>query len=78
MALQLGALRDALISAGAPPDKADKASEELAGYDNRLAKIETRIAVLAWMIGGIYVVLTLLGGPAIWLLLRVASKLGAL
>jgi hypothetical protein len=30
MALQLGALREALIEAGASPAKADKASEELA------------------------------------------------
>lgn len=30
MALQLGALRDALIDAGASTDKADKAAEELA------------------------------------------------
>jgi hypothetical protein len=37
MALQLGALRDALIDAGAKPEKADKAAEELAGYENRLA-----------------------------------------
>lgn len=49
MALQLGALRDALLSAGTPADKADKAAEELAGYENRLAGIETRLAVLTWM-----------------------------
>jgi hypothetical protein len=30
MALQLGALRDALLDAGAKPDKADKAAEEVA------------------------------------------------
>ena len=33
MALQLGALRDALIDAGAKQEKADKAAEELAGYE---------------------------------------------
>ena len=36
MALQLGALRDALLDAGASPDKADKAAEELATYENQL------------------------------------------
>lgn len=51
MALQLGALREALIDAGASVDKADKASEELAGYDNRLAAIDTRLAVLTWIAG---------------------------
>ena len=51
MALQLGALRDALLDAGASQEKADKAAEELAAYENRLAGIETRLAVLTWMIG---------------------------
>jgi hypothetical protein len=47
MALQLGAL----LSAGAAPEKADKVAEELAGYENRLAGIETRLTLLTWMIG---------------------------
>lgn len=51
MALQLGALRDALIDAGAKPEKADKAAEELAGYESRLASIDTRMSVLTWMAG---------------------------
>ncbi|HTI81800.1 MAG TPA: hypothetical protein VL614_15230 [Acetobacteraceae bacterium] len=51
MALQLGALREALIDAGATTDKADKAAEELAGYENRLASIDTRLSVLTWMAG---------------------------
>lgn len=51
MALQLGAVRDALLDAGASVEKADKASEELAGYENRLASIDTRLAVLTWMVG---------------------------
>jgi hypothetical protein len=51
MVLQLGALRDALIDAGANPVKADKAAEELAGYENRLASIDTRLTVLTWMAG---------------------------
>lgn len=53
MALQLGALRDALIAAGAPldkADKADKAAEEGAVYENRIAGIETRLTVLTWMV----------------------------
>jgi hypothetical protein len=74
MALQLGALRDALISAGADAGKAAKAAEELAGYENRLAGIETRLAVLTWMVGS-HIAITV---PIAWLLLRVASKVGAL
>jgi hypothetical protein len=51
MALQLGALRDALINAGAQPDKADKAAEELAGYENQLATLDSGMALLTWMVG---------------------------
>lgn len=51
MALQLGALREALLEAGASPEKANKAAEELASYETRLAGIETKLAVLVWMVG---------------------------
>ena len=51
MALQLGALRDALIDAGTQPEKAARAAEELAGYENRLSSIEARLSVLTWMAG---------------------------
>jgi hypothetical protein len=58
MALQLGALRDALLDAGASPEKAEKATEELAAYENRLGGIETKIeqlngklTLVHWMVG---------------------------
>jgi hypothetical protein len=51
MALQLGALRDALMDAGATVDKANKAAEEVAGYESRLASIDTRLSVLTWVAG---------------------------
>jgi type VI protein secretion system component VasF len=51
MALQPGATREAFLAAGAPADKASAAAEELAGYDNRIAGVETRLAVLTWMVG---------------------------
>ena len=50
MALQLGALREALIDAGSDPAKADKASEEVAGYENRLASLDSKLALLTWMV----------------------------
>ena len=74
MALQLGAVREALIDAGASVDKADKAAEELAGYE----RLASDVRLLTWMVGGIYGLLIVLGAPALWLLLRVASKVGAL
>ena len=51
MALQLGALRDALIDAGATPEKADRAAEEVAAYDARLVSIEGRLVALIWAVG---------------------------
>ena len=51
MALQLGALRDALIEAGATQAVASKAAEEVAGYDNRLHKIEADLVLVKWMVG---------------------------
>lgn len=54
MALQLGALRDALLAANIPADKASAAAEEVATYDNRLAKIEADLVLLKWMVGALY------------------------
>ena len=51
MALQMGALRSALISAGASEEKASEAAEEMAGYENRFAKIESDLTVVKWMLG---------------------------
>ena len=42
------------LDAGASPEKANAAAEELAGYDSRLAKIERDLVVLKWMIGALY------------------------
>lgn len=50
MALQLGALRDALLSAGSSADNADKAAD-FAGYEGRFAKIEADFSTLKWMMG---------------------------
>jgi hypothetical protein len=44
MALQLGALRDALVEAGASEEKASKAAEELAGYEREFADIKATFA----------------------------------
>jgi len=51
MALMLRALNDALLQAGATPDVAAKASEEVAGFENRLAKVEADLGILKWMVG---------------------------
>jgi hypothetical protein len=49
---------DAFIAAGAPEDKARKAAETLANYDNRFSridgavlKVQSEILLLKWMVG---------------------------
>jgi hypothetical protein len=51
MAGMMGNLYDALKSAGADDEKARKAAEEIAAYDNRFAKVESDVAILKWMVG---------------------------
>ena len=49
---------DALIAAGAPEDKARKAAEAIAGYENRFTSLEMRLikmdgelGLIKWMLG---------------------------
>jgi hypothetical protein len=58
MPLQLGALRDALIEAGASSEKADKAAEELAAYESRFTSFDRQftevrgeLGLHRWMLG---------------------------
>ncbi len=58
MPIVLSKTDDALISAGAPDDKAREAAEELADYENRLASIDHRLAAvegklsaITWAVG---------------------------
>ena len=46
MPMMLSKTYDALISAGAPDDKARQAAEELANYENRPASIDHQLAVI--------------------------------
>ncbi len=70
-------LYDALLSAGAAEDKARKAAEAVAAHE-RFARIERRLAVLTWQVGVLTAVVAAVGGPALWLLTRVAAKIGAI
>jgi len=42
---------DALKEAGATEDKAKKAAEALAAYENRFNKVESDLNLLKWMVG---------------------------
>jgi hypothetical protein len=51
VATMISEVYDAFISAGVPEDKARKAAEAIASYENRLSGIERDLAVLKWMTG---------------------------
>ena len=74
MPLRLGALHDALLHPG-DADLATKAAEELAGYDSRLAGIDTRLSVLTWMVATLVVLQIALGLGNLWLLFTILSRL---
>jgi hypothetical protein len=50
MALMLAKTFAAFKAAGVSDAEATAASEEIAGYENRLARIETDLAVMKWML----------------------------
>jgi hypothetical protein len=50
MALQLGALRNALIDGAAKPEKAHKAAEAMASCEGKLAIMDTKLTLSTWMI----------------------------
>ena len=75
MARMLSKTYEAFMAAGVPEEKARGAAEEIAAYQGRFTKIDIDLAILKWMIAGLYA----LGASSMtWLLLRVASKVGAL
>jgi hypothetical protein len=51
MTTMITELYDALKDAGADEDKARKAAETVAAYENRFAKLDTDIAIVKWMVG---------------------------
>lgn len=51
MATMISEVYDAFIAAGAPEDKARKAAEALADYENRFTRIDAELIVLKWMVG---------------------------
>lgn len=51
MTTMITELYDALIAAGSPEDKARKAAEVIAAYENRFAKMDSDLNLLKWMVG---------------------------
>jgi hypothetical protein len=72
MALRLGALREALLDAGASPEKPNRAAEEVADYEKRLAAIEGKLTMLVWAVG-INIAATV---ASFGMLVTISSRLG--
>jgi hypothetical protein len=51
VATMISEVYDAFIAAGAPGDKARKAAEALADYENPFSRIDAELIVLKWMVG---------------------------
>lgn len=49
MALMLSRLHDALLAAGASPEQAREAAEEVAAYERDLGSIKGELRLLRWM-----------------------------
>ena len=55
MTTMISELYDALIAGNVPEDKARKAAEALANYDDRFNVIESKLMLLQWMVGFVLV-----------------------
>ena len=51
MSTMISEVYDALKEAGASEEKARKAAEAVASYENRFARMEGDLGVMKWMIG---------------------------
>ena len=72
MALRMGALYDALRAGqGLSDEDAKRAAEEVASYDNRLAALDTRTAVLTWMVA--FLIALAVGN--LWLTVQILGRL---
>jgi len=73
IALMLAELYDALKDAGASDELARKAAEAVAGYDDRLSRMERRLEVLTYMVGTNITISLILLGLA-WQIMRALPK----
>lgn len=74
MPLRMGALQDALLDPG-NAEKALRAAEEVAAYDNRMAKIEADLSLLKWMVSALVGLQIAFGLGNLWLSMNVLARL---
>jgi type VI protein secretion system component VasF len=64
--------------AGAPPDKAAAASEELAAFETRQSGVEAKLTLQTWMIGAALTLVLALLGSQFLLWARIGEMAGQL
>lgn len=72
MPLRMGHLYDALLSSGIDKSLAEKASEEVASYENKLSKMDTKLSVLT----AIVTINTTISLAMLWILYNILARLG--
>ena len=74
MALRMGALYDALVKGqGIGEEDAKRAAEEVANYENRIARVEASLDTLKWMVGTCITVVLLNFAATLAVLYRLAA-----
>jgi len=58
MSTMISEVYDALKDAGASEEKARKAAEAIAAYENRFNRIEQDLAIVKWMLGFVLAMVT--------------------
>jgi hypothetical protein len=71
MTTMIAEVYDALKDAGASEEKARKAAETIANYDNQFAELKTELKVHRWILG----VVTTLGIGNLFLSFQILSRL---
>lgn len=69
---------DALVEAGASETKARSAAAAIADFEQRFNGIERRLMLLTWQVGTLTAITAGVGLPALWVLFRIAAKVGAI
>jgi hypothetical protein len=73
-------LLDALKAAGVSDEQAQAAARAVASetiqHEGRFGAIEGRLTLLTWMVTVLAAAMVAIGLPALWLLVRIAAKVG--
>jgi hypothetical protein len=76
MPVMMEKLYDALLAAHVPEPQARAAAVEAAEHETRLGAMEGRLTLLSWMVGTLAAAMIAIGLPSLWLLVRIATKVG--